>query len=291
MADDRKLQLAALNIVTHPHSPDNYVKLLRALFSLKRPIAIRGTQHLMLGELRPVKKGELLHGLRGRIYRFDQIDPDSPWFNVENNEAATSEEVAEIKIPASLKPNLVMFNFVFFPKGHTLYFEAKADKHTLGPSSLQKFLIELCGIPTIVARFGKVDVTVLPDKEQLDRILKIPRLTKLIVDVKRPNPDDLADEEEEVFSRLRDMGTRRIVQELTAERNESIKPDSDVKLLARVAAKNGSVTGVGYTLEGDKLEESTVDKPWRHTVHFDADVELRTDVMIAQAEMMHGENT
>lgn len=290
MADERKIQIAALNIVTHPHSPDNYVALFRALFRLKLPIAIRGTQHLMLGELRPVSKGSPLEGLFGRIYRFDQIDPKAPWFNVDSHEVASDDELAEIKIPAKLKPNLVMFNFVFYPTTHKIYFESAADEHTLGPASTRKFFKVLSGVASIFEKFGEVDVTTLPDNEQLDRILNLPGLSKLVIDVKRPNPDDLADEEAEVFERLEKMGTRRIVQSLTAERHETIKPDDDVKLLARVAASNGSVTGIGVTAIGDRLEESTVKRPWRETIHYDADVELREDVLVGLTRAKHGED-
>lgn len=208
MADDRKIQIAGLNIVTQPHSPQNYIDLFRSLFGLKRPIAIRGTQHLMLGELRPAYREKPLNGLFGRFYRFDQIDPKAPWFNVDSNDVATKEEIAEIKIPPKLKPNLVMFNFVFYPRTHKLYFESMADSHTLGPASLRKFFLTICGHPTIVQKFGDVEITAIPELEQLERILKLPGLSKLVIDVKRPNPDDLADEEAEVFARFEKMGTQ-----------------------------------------------------------------------------------
>ena len=140
----------------------------------------------------------------------------------------------------------------------------------------------------IIEQFGKVDATIVPEHEQLDRILTLPGLSKLTIDVKRPNPDDLANEDQKVFARFDAMGARRLYQQYTAERGESIKPDDEVRLMARVASHNGSVQGVGMSAAGDRLLESTVDHPWRDTIRYDPDVELREDVMIARTQGAHG---
>ncbi len=288
MSNERKIQISALNIVTHPHSPETYVDLFRRLYRLRQSIAVRRAQQLMIGELRYLNRSHHTAGVFGRIYRFDQIDPDAQWFNVVSNVAATSEELSEIKIPPSLKPNLVMFNFVFHPVGHWLYFETVADRASLGPTTVKRFFEALFSAPEIIEQFGKVDATIVPEHEQLDRILTLPGLSKLTIDVKRPNPDDLANEDQKVFARFDAMGARRLYQQYTAERGESIKPDDEVRLMARVASHNGSVQGVGMSAAGDRLLESTVDHPWRDTIRYDPDVELREDVMIARTQGAHG---
>lgn len=290
MARIRKFQFSALNIVTHPHSPEGYVKLFGALYGLRRAFHVRGNQHLMIGDLERVDRDDPLRGLTGRMYRFDQIDPKAPWFNVENKEEASDDELAEINIPDALKPNLVKFNFVFYPRHHRLYFESVSNGATLGEGSMRKFFDLICAVPSIVEKFGKVDITVVPEHEQLERILSLPSLSKLIVDVKRPNPDDLATEEARVFARLDRMKSRRLIETLVAEPGETITPDDDVRVLARVAARNGSVSGTGYSAGGDKLQQSTVDRPLRQTVHYDEAVHLplvQTDSRSCVDEQTH----
>lgn len=288
MAKEKQIVVAGLNIVTQPHSPDGYVKLMRSLHRLKRAIAIRGAQHLMIGELRPIDREQPLAGLFGRIYRFDQIDPDAPWFNIDNSEVATEEEMAEVHIPPKLKPNLMMFDFVFFPRGHKLYFEAKSEDGSLGPISLKRMFDKLCLSPRIVDQHGKVEVTVIPEKGQLERLLKLHRLQKLAIDVKRPNPDELEDEEALVFERLDRMGARRIVEVVTAEPGESIKPDEELQILARVAAHNGSVSVVGYTEAGARIDESTINRPWFGAIPYDPNVQVRSNALIEEMQRKHG---
>jgi hypothetical protein len=281
MAADRTLVVSGINIVTHPHSPQGYVDLLRAATAMRKPVQIRGAQHIMLGELRPLDRGNPTDGLFGRVYRFDHIDPELPWFNLERHQEATEDEMSAIAIPKDLVPNLVLFDFVFYPKGHVLYFVSKRDRYSLSPRSLYKLLEVLFETRLIFGRFGKVDLTIMPDRQTLARIMKLHRLAKLTIDVTRPNPDDNFDDDEEVFDRMRNQGARRVMQVMTAENGESIKPDHETAQLARVAARNGKVSAVGYKANGQKVEETTVDSPWRETVAYDPDHQLAPDVLIA----------
>ena len=290
MGRNRRFQYSALNIVTQPHSPDGYVALFRALYVLRRAVAVRGSQHLMIGELERVDRDDPLQGFTGRIYRFDQIDPGAPWFNVESKEEASEEELAEIRIPEALKPNLVKFNFVFYPQGHQFYFESMATGSTLSEGSMRKFFVTICAVPSIMEQFGPVDITVVPEHEQLARILSLPSLSKLVIDLRRPNADDQADDERVVLERLQRMKTRRLVETLTAERGETIEPDEQVRVLARVAAKNGSVSGTGYRADGGRVEESTEDRPWRQTVLYDEAVALPLDVLVTETQSRHAED-
>lgn len=289
MAQDRTLVIAGLNIVTHPHSPQGYVDLLRALFAMKRPVTLRTTQKIMLGELLPLTRGQPTEGMFGRFYRFDQIDPESPWFNVVSHEAATDEEMAAVSIPSHLKPNLVTFDFVFFPQGHRLYFVSKYDKYATSPGSIRKLFATLVEQESIVQRFGKVEITVLPDHHQLRRILSLHRLAKLTIDVIRPNPDDNSDEDEEVFRRLASQGARRVTQILTAEPRETIRPDRDTEVLARVASHNGKVLAIGYRLDGTREDLSTVARPWKEAIGYDPNIQTGPNALIEfAARANHG---
>lgn len=280
MAADRTLFVSGVNVVTHPHSPLGYVRLFQAATAKRMPVQIRGAQHIMLGELRFLDRDHPADGLFGRVYRFDHIDSDLPWFNLQRHEEATEEEMAAIAIPDNLVPNLVLFDFVFYPKGHALYFVSKWDRHSLSPRSMCKLLEAVFASQDLFERFGRVDLTIMPDRQTLSRIMKLHRLAKLTIDVTRPNPDDNADDDEEVFDRMKNQGARRVVQVMTAESGESIKPDYETAQLARVAARNGKVSAVGYKVDGQRVDETTVDTPWRETVMYNPDHQLAEDVLV-----------
>lgn len=287
---ERQIGIAGLNIVLQPHTPEKYLRLIRALYSLKRAIQIRGTQCLMIGEISRVNRDDPMEGLFGRIYRFDQIDPDAPWFNIEDHAVATDDEMAQVSIPSKLKPNLVMFDFAFFPNGHKLYMESRSGQKNLSPISVKKLIDSLCKHPRIIQDFGKVEVTVLPDKEQLETIFRMYRLAKLVVDIRRPNPDDFGEDEEDVvFKRFEQLGARRLVEVVSAEPGDTIRPDDDLKMLARVASRNGKVSAIGYSAIGDRLEESTVNRPWNHSFFYDSMNQTASDALLNEALAQHQE--
>lgn len=240
---------------------------------------------MMLGELRPITKERPTDGLFGRLYRFDQIDPKAQWFNVSSHAAASKEEVSQIKIPDALKPNLIMFNFVFYPKNHQMYFETKADGSSLGPLSAQRFIEKLVADQRISKNFPNVEITVVPEKNQLKKVLSIPEMRKLVIDLKRPNPDGFSEATiKEVYRRLDAIGAKRQTEEFVAARTDTLKPDEGIKSLAYVAAHNGKVYSVGRNAEGEKVTESTTDKPHYQAIRYDPSVATREDELIAQTK-------
>lgn len=280
-----KLSFSGINIVTHPHSPQGYVELLAAAFRERASVIVRGSQHLMIGALRPLYQGEPLKGLQGSFYRFIQVDKNASWFNVSRHDEATLEELSRINIPDDLRPNTETFDFVFYPKGHTLYYNRRSGtkvngrRPVLGAGQVAKLLNEVFLTPSIHQRFGKVEVTVLPDSDQLKKILAIPKLTRLVIDVTRPNADELGKAQEKVFKKMEKMRARRFKEEIVAEQGESIVLDEDTKVIAIVAASNGSVEGYGYTLDDRRLDRSTTDKPWKETVLYNPEVQSEVSAL------------
>lgn len=283
MSKQKSFQIAELNFVTHPHSASGYVDLFQSMFSLMQPISMRGTQHLMIGELRAINENLPMEGAFGRLYRFDQIDPKAPWFNVANHAAASKEEISQIKIPDELKPNLIMFNFVFYPKKHRMYFETLADRNSLGPQSALRFFERLVSHPNISKKFPIVDITIVPDSNQVGKVLSVPGMRKLVIDIKRPNPDGGSHSSSlEMERRLKSIGAKRFTQEFTASGHEHLKPDENMRETAEIASVNGSVYSVGRSADGRKIEESTAKKPHFETIRYDSSVETREDALIAK---------
>lgn len=289
MARERTMKFARINIVTHPHTPDGYVRLIRQAFNSRKSIAVLGFQHLMIGELRDIVRGDPLQGMVGRIYRFTQIDPNATWFNVSRNDVATEEELAQISIPDNLRPNCDMFNFVFYPRGHAFYMESKLGRMSLSPGLVRKMLDSLFGSEEIVREFGVVEVNVFADREGLDEIFRIHQLSKLTIEVTKPNPDELQNAEMRVFGRMHAMKSRKLKMEIVAEAHESIEVDDEIRLAAVVAAAgNGKVMGSGFSDTGQRIEESTQDKPWFDDVKFDPNIQTATDALIAATARLPG---
>lgn len=291
MARDRSLRFSRINIVTHPHTPEGYIKLMRAAFNSGQSVAIRGDQHLMIGEMRYLNADDPLQGLFGRLYRFVHIDKNAPWFNVEKNDVATEEELAQINIPENLRPNCTMFDFVFYPRGHAFYLEKQSGHLSLSPGLATKMLRSLFAHPQIVQEFGEIEVNVFADKEHLDHILKIHDLRRLVIEVTKPNPDELATADAKVKARLAMVNARKLKIEIVAESKESIKidQDDDLKATAMVAAAgNGKVVGYGYTQNGNRVEESTLAKSWEDGVTYDPDLQTSADALIAATANLPG---
>lgn len=212
------------------------------MFDARCHVPMRGAQHLMLGEIKPISDNGPEAGMFGRLYRFVYVDKSATWFNVARHDEATSEELSRISLPDELRPNTEMFDFVFYPKGHSLYVNTRSGnkvngkRHGIGIGQVLKLLKTLALLPAIEQRFGAVEITVLPDQEQLDRILSIHKLNKLVIEVSKPNPDELGQAQARVFDRLSGMKARKLKQELIAEKNESIAVDDDTRTLAKVPA-------------------------------------------------------
>lgn len=122
----------------------------------------------------------------------------------------------------------------------------------------------------IVEDFGEIDITVIPEKERIEEILRIKMLRKLTVEIERPNPDDLDGLEHEILEEMANENIGRKKVEIIAQKGSSISPSEATKNLSRVAANNGHVEGEGYDSNGKRVRESTVDHPLIRKTKFDS---------------------
>ncbi len=276
----RTIEISSLNVAMHaPHSPQRYVELFRAVFRQKRVARLGKVFGAMVGSLYPLDRADHSKGLEGEIYRFLKLDPNEPWFNTATKEAASEDEVQQIVIPDHLLPHLQRIPFVFHANTHRLFFVSKDRHDTFGPSAAKRLLDQVFQPLTSKGLFPEVEVTVVPDKESLDRIFAMARLSTLVIDLVRPNADDGDDEEQRWLRRLADQESRRMKVELTAERGGTVLPDADTISMAKVAARNGTVRAQGRDAVGNKVTESTTDRPMVTAAHVDSDLETTNDVL------------
>lgn len=282
------LQVGALNIAMHaPHSIDHYINLIESSYRSRKITLFRGINGALIGALNPIDKENLAKGFIGELYRFLKLDPSEPWFNVNNHETASKDEIKEIKIPEHLKPHLTRFSFVFFPKGHRLYIDTKSSSgKILGLSTAETIFSNIFN-NVDSENFNQIEVTVEPDKSTLDKIFKIPTIRHLEIEIVRPNPDDHSDDERKLLERLENQRARKMDVCLTSNRDDSIKPDNETKILAKVASSNGYVKASGRNHQDEPITLSTKDTPWIERASYDAKQQLYSEVLIETAAEMH----
>lgn len=279
----RAIKIAALNISMHkPHSPRRYVDLFKQAYELKHMVRLGKLHSAMMGSLYvgpDVGRDGVPTELSGDIYRFVNLDASQPWFNTETGDVATDNDVRQISIPPNLLPHLQRLAYLFRPHTHELVYVAQDRGDRLGAETARVFFERLFKFVLTKRGFPPVEVTAFPDKEALDTMLSLPRLEKLTIILKRPNPDDLGGEIEKWMKKLEKQKARSAFTELVAVKGESLQPDSETRKFAEVAAVNGQVSVIGRDAQGLKFEDSTVARPWVKTEHINDNLETVIQVL------------
>lgn len=285
MRNIRTIRVSQLNIVMdNPHSPQRYVDLFSAAKKINPMVRLRGDEAAKLGPV-DIKKSNAGNGyITGDIYRFLNIDESAEWFNTEKNLPATDDETDEINIPAALRPNLKMIEFVFRPKSHRLYFVNKDRKHSMTPQQAEKFFQALFDIICSRQDFPAVTVTAIPESNSIDALFSIPVLRKIEIKLARPNPDDFDIAERRILRRLEKINAKKIETNIIAQPGESLEPDEEIRTLAEVAAQNGSVVASGLDGHGKKVIESTKDRPIDEPYTVDSEIEDSGAVLLRVSE-------
>ncbi len=271
----------AFNIRLHPHSPEKYVALFEKLFDLRRQINIRGETFAIMTQIEPLN-GDFINGIVGEIAKFTRIEVGK-WFNVEKLRAAEADETKKIQIPHELKPNFTSFNFVFYPKNHYMIIEYKDKFGQISPKSIEIYLRTLLDFEVIVDEFNTVELTLVPNTDQLDSVLSLKQINSLEVIIRRPNTDGLEDLEDEVLERLNNQNAEEEITVLKAQKGKSIIADDRTISLGRVAQLNGEVKTSGYDESGKRTEKSTKQHPFIETGSYISGETTAKDFLLTMA--------
>lgn len=280
MRTARTIHVSAINIAMHePHSPSEYVRLIRAAYKSNTVLRFDSLHRGMIGSLHPIDDENPELGFTGEIYRFVKLDPNEPWFNNRTREEATSAELQAVNIPEHLLPHLQRFPFVFKPASHHLFYISHDRDLRLGPKSLEKFLQLLFDLLSFDEDFPPIEVTATPDREKLNEIFSLPYLSKLTIELRRPNSDSGQSEQERWQRKLERQKARRMTLVIDGVKGGTIEPDDDTRAMATVAASNGSVEASGKTLDGSPVRLSTTDKPLAKAASVESAVETTEGVL------------
>lgn len=281
MRTARTIKIAALNIAMHaPHSPQLYMDLFRDAKRMKSLVELGSLHAAILGSLTGPKDYVKDVVLTGEVFRFVRLDANQPWFNTQTSDTASNDDLSEVNIPPHLLPHLQRIEFVFKPSIHQLWFVSQDRQVRMGAKAMETFFQLIFDKVFQAKKASEVEVTALPDVETLDRMLRIPKMDKLTIHLKRPNPDDFHNIEKKVLEKLDSQNLHKQEIVLFAKAGETIKPDEDTLAQARVAASNGHVSVVGRDASGMKVEESTDKRPFQMLARVNSAVETCMDVLV-----------
>jgi len=199
--------------------------------------------------------------VRGIITTFINIEIDGNWFDAENLQDATDQQVSEVKIPANLHPNAAQFYFIFDVKKHRIYIQNYSRSKVLTPPQALKLLSELSTQTSITQKYNYASITLIQDKKALEKIFKIDRIDRITINILKPNADILADDfEEQIEAHLLASHARKLTLTYQANPGDSLVPNSDIQKLGEAALTNGSVRVDGRN-DGQSVHESTEDSP------------------------------
>ncbi len=265
MKETNTVTISVLNITMHPHSAGGYVSLLQT--AAKSGIAIQVRGNLFLKFVRgtfSLSGKDKRKGIYGEIAKYTDIPKDAKWLNIKTGKEADEADMKAVKIPEDLKPNFQGFTFIFYPENHTFVYEQKNGSFQLSPAFVEAFLSGLFHEESIIKKFGKVDVTVLPQQDKVEEILRIPELKKLTMRITRPNPDDFDEDfDREVLDLLDNENVGTQIIENRAVRGKSLNLNTKTQQLAKVASQNGYVEGEGYDNLGVRQKDSTKNHPFK----------------------------
>lgn len=284
MARELKIDYAALNITTHPHSTKNYVALFTTIKRLKAGIRIYGDRFCTMSFLHKLKKDQTINEpLSGELVTYTQIDVDGEWYNFTSEKVSSDEDLYEINIPEHLKPNCSRFSFIFFPDTHTFVFETKTNGKSLTPNLTEKYFKKIFEQLEKKGRFKNLSVFILKEPDEIERIINAKNIRSITLVTNRPNPDDLSKTEDKIKRKLKKMKAIKEERTLKAEKGSELSLDSETKMEARVAAKNGIVKTKNINEKGKIEERSSENVPLIRTSYYDQSTTTQFDVLLHEA--------
>lgn len=286
MLAEYEMDCCCLNIVAHPHPDGVYLNLINSAYDANKPIKVWGHDYALLGSVLPFD-GDTENIVCGTIYRFTQIDFDAPWLNVSKKQEASEDELRQIQIPEGLRPNAKPFPYILFLKEHKLFYACQHDANHFSPNLGQKFFTTLFNQKNLLIRkkLDEVLVHIEQDRETLALALNLKEIRYLLLNIRRPNPDDFEDAEREVLKELGDQCVSRLREEYKSIPKLSIKPSVKTRLKARIAASNGYVESIGVDSNGIKRKIKTIEHPQIEKIIFDERTTAQTALYRASRNM------
>lgn len=246
-----------LNIVAHPHEAGTYRRIFDLLAKNRRAVKYFGDRFAAISPLGPTRDGVFT----GRLATWTRIDEEENTIDLDSFEEKEFTE-SGVSIPPQIGFNSRIFPFAFNESKHRLVIETENDEgQTLSIRMAAKAFQTLCN--TIQDDGNEsIDVFIVTKQDAVDRILRLPKIKKITVDLNLPNPDDLSDLESEILSELIGAGAKRDVQVITKRSDRTTLVLTErMRAKANLAKDNGRVEAAGTDEDGETVVLNTDEYP------------------------------
>jgi len=230
-----KHEVAAINIRIPPDHDRDYSGLMKKISKLKIGLNVFGESHLAINYF-----DEKMNF--GIISKYDELDLEAPWFDVEEFTEATPEEIDTIFIPAKLKPHHARFFFLLDEKLHTIAFSCYANSTSLSLNSVEKYFRGILNTKSIVDVFGVVEADIIKDHAGVKKLLSMQDLREVEITIRPPNSDDIGASLASIIEqRLHEQNADQYQEILRTSGDKRLDLNARTKALGNVAAENGVV--------------------------------------------------
>lgn len=269
MARKIKVSSSVLNVRTHPHSSERYAQLIADLFETKLAVKLHGDRFGMMSLIhRETDDNGFVSGI---ITTFVKVEFDGRWFDASQMQDATDAQVAKVQIPENLHPNAASFYFELDTEKHRLYVQSYSDGKSLSAKQAKTLFETLADLPQIQSKYGKVQVTIVQNREGLDALFSLPVIKEVTITIYKPNPDIFADDfEAQIEAHLAQTNSQRVSISYEADPGQSVTPTAEMRAVSEVALENGEVEVRGRDEKG-AVTKSTEQTPAELHDKFDPD--------------------
>jgi hypothetical protein len=256
-----------LNVVIHPHPLGAYRGLFEVAGNDPMGVRFHGDLFATLSPISNTRNGVFT----GKLAIWTEIDPSSNLIEKRTLKETLLSD-ASVQIPDGVGFNSRVFSFAFREADHRLYVELINDEGqtiSIGRAKLAVFRVLAALQPQSI---DELDVHIVSQENAVEKVLAIPKLRKLLIQLDLPNPDDLSEEKRKILEEIERMGGKRIRAEITKSAGEeSLEASDHYRAMAELAKDNGYVSGIGRDENGEVIQLSTKSYPNEIEVPVQAD--------------------
>jgi len=170
-----------LNISAEPpHSSQKYATLFQ-LIKNEKIIGAFGNERLEINYFNID-----IDTIYGAFVRYTYIDQNVPWWDSEAGKELIDEEGNPIpQVQSGKGPNKKDVFFAFSLEHHKLLIDSK----NISIFQLQRAIATMLSNEKIVNSLGRINVTVIPAQDAIEKVLSIHRVNKISYKLTIPNPD------------------------------------------------------------------------------------------------------
>ena len=272
-----KIEVSAINLRIPSANTRNYTSLIASILELKQGVRVHGNSYVAITDFHEPS------GM-GVLSKYDEIDIDGDWFDVDDFNVAGDAAFEGVHIPENLRPNYSAFYFKLDQDAHVIAFENYSESKSLSSRSVERYFRTILSDDSILDAFGNVQADIVKSYAAVDEIFSLPDLLELKVVIRRPNSDDLSgDLASEIEDRLAEENADELEESIRTKDGQTLTPNERTKSLSYVAAENGSVIAKSI-VNGVKTETNTDEKPLKEIVTYYKEEKNARDLFIELAK-------